>query len=67
MILIGNNQEDNNITPFHVNEVTKAQPTFDLGVRNGLVTTTTTEKGTNGKFFCVFISVKIYVSYHIFS
>ena len=33
-----------------MNEVTKAQPTFDLGVRGGFVTTHTTEKGTSGKF-----------------
>ena len=62
MILIGNDQEENNITPFYVNEVTKAQPTFDLGVRGGFVTTGTTEKGASGKFFRVFISVKIHVS-----
>ena len=61
MILIGNDQEENNITPFYVNEVTKAQPTFDLGVRDGFVTTSTTEKGTSGKFFRNFISVEIHV------
>ena len=45
-----------------MNEVTEAQPTFDLGVRGGFVTTHTTDKGTSGKFFRVFISVKIHVS-----
>ena len=53
-MLIGSYQELNNTTLSYVNEVTKAQPTFDFGDRNGLVTTTTTEKGTNGKFVCVF-------------
>ena len=65
MILIGNNQEGNNITPSYVNEVTEAQPTFDLGVRDGFVTTSTTEQGTSGKIFRVFISVEIHVRYHI--
>ena len=48
-----------------MNEVTEAQPTFDLGVRDGFVTTSTTEQGTSGKIFRVFISVEIHVIWYL--
>lgn len=63
MFNIGSYQENNNINPFYINEVTKAQPTLNCGARHGssFATTSATEKGTNGIFMWAIISVKIHV------